>query len=153
MNSEHGHTKFDVMSRLECYQMLATTVVGRIGVIVEEYPLIIPVNYATDGDAVVLRTAPGTVVAHADGAKVTFQVDGFDSAEKSGWSVLLRGQAAVLTVEDSNELIERTRETHVLPWAPGQRHLWMRINPDSISGRRITPSENLQWRLGTAAYM
>lgn len=153
MVDEHNNSAIDSLSDPECYQLLDGRTVGRIGVIVEQYPLIIPVNYAMDGDAVVIRTAPGTVVAGADGANVTFQVDEFDTETKSGWSVLLRGHATALAEQDSTELIERTQATHVRPWAPGKRPIWMRIDPDGISGRRITPGSDLQWRLGTAAYM
>ncbi len=155
MNRQHEHDKseMDVLSSSECYQMLGARHIGRLGVVAELYPLIIPVNYALDRDVVVIRTAPGSTVARAEHANVTFQVDEMNFTNASGWSVLLRGQAESLTAEHSEELIERTRATGVEPWAPGERNHWMRIIPHGISGRRITPGEDLQWQLGSAAYM
>jgi nitroimidazol reductase NimA-like FMN-containing flavoprotein (pyridoxamine 5'-phosphate oxidase superfamily) len=46
----------------ECYRLLATHEVGRLGVNAEHYPLIIPVNYGLDGSTIVIRTHPGTVL-------------------------------------------------------------------------------------------
>ena len=43
------HSKaLQVLSSDECYRLLSTTDVGRIGVMVDGYPVIIPVNYALD---------------------------------------------------------------------------------------------------------
>jgi nitroimidazol reductase NimA-like FMN-containing flavoprotein (pyridoxamine 5'-phosphate oxidase superfamily) len=152
MNNKDEST-FGVMSPSECHQLLGAGTIGRIGVVVDGYPLIIPLNYAMDGETVVVRTEPGTVVARADQTRVSFQIDGFDPADRSGWSVLMRGRAQALTVEDRDELIERTRATGVTPWAPGDRSLWIRIEPADLSGRRIKPGDDLQWSLGYAAYM
>ncbi len=44
-------------------RLLAGRHVGRIGIMVEHYPLTIPVNYALDRDVVVIRTHPESVVA------------------------------------------------------------------------------------------
>src|SRR4051812_22577693 len=40
----------------ECYRLLATHELGRLGVNAEHYPLIIPVNYGLDGTTIVIRT-------------------------------------------------------------------------------------------------
>jgi hypothetical protein len=69
------------------------------------------------------------------------------SCEGFRWSVLLRGQAESLTAEHGTEVVERTQATCVVPWAPGECNHWMRIVPHGISGRRITPGQDLQWRL------
>jgi nitroimidazol reductase NimA-like FMN-containing flavoprotein (pyridoxamine 5'-phosphate oxidase superfamily) len=153
MGDRKDGSKMGVLSDAECYRLLIGRSVGRIGVVIDGYPLIIPVNYSLERETVVVRTAPGSVVARADGARVSFQVDEFDSVKKLGWSVLLRGRLDAVTLEDAPELVERTRATGVSPWAPGERHQWMRISPHGISGRRIETGEDLDWRLGTAAYM
>lgn len=152
MTSKNEAT-FSELSTPECLQLLAGEVVGRIGVVVDGYPLIVPVNYALDGDTVVIRTQHGTVVSRAAGAKVGFEVDGTDADTKSGWSILIRGEGRALTIDDQNDLIERTKATGVTPWAPGERHLWIRIEPVEITGRRIHPGQERDWRLGYAAYM
>lgn len=153
MGTPNADSEIDVLTSGECFQMLAARGIGRIGLIAGGYPLIIPVNYALDRDVVVIRTQPGSIVARAEHANVTFQVDEFNAANESGWSVLLRGQAESLTAQHSKPLVERTLGTDVRPWAPGDRNHWMRIIAHGISGRRIVPGEDLQWRLGSAAYM
>lgn len=153
MSVERDQDEMDVLSDSECRQKLASQVVGRIGIIVDQYPLIIPVNYAMDGDAVVIHTALGTVVARADQANVTFEVDHFDVERKVGWSVLLRGRGAAVEDHESADATPTESAGVVAPWAPGERPVRIRISPLEVSGRRINPSEEFEWRLGTAAYM
>jgi nitroimidazol reductase NimA-like FMN-containing flavoprotein (pyridoxamine 5'-phosphate oxidase superfamily) len=91
MDNARRESRIEELSTEECYQRLAARSLGRVGVIVGRYPLIIPVNDVLDRDAVVIRTAPRTVIADADHTKVTLQVDDVDVVDRSGWSVLLKG--------------------------------------------------------------
>lgn len=125
----------------ECYELLATQQIGRLGVNAEHYPLIFPVNYALDRRAVVVRTHAGTKLSAADHANVTFEVDHIDPISRSGWSVLIRGLAEEVTAAHRAELVERTHATGVEPWAPGEHGHWLRIIPHDVSGRRIVPGE------------
>ena len=125
----------------ECFELLATQQIGRLGVNAEHYPLIFPVNYALDQRAVVVRTHPGTKLSAADHANVTFEVDSIDPISRSGWSVLIRGLAEEVTSAHRTEMIERTHATGVEPWAPGEHGHWLRIIPHDVSGRRIVPGE------------
>lgn len=125
----------------QCYRLLATHEIGRLGVNAEHFPLIFPVNYALDRDAIVVRTQPGTKLTTAGHANVTFEVDDIDRRTRSGWSVLVRGLAEEVTSAHRAELIERTRASEVRPWAPGEHGHWLRIIPQAISGRRIVPGE------------
>jgi nitroimidazol reductase NimA-like FMN-containing flavoprotein (pyridoxamine 5'-phosphate oxidase superfamily) len=125
----------------ECYRLLGSHEVGRIGVNAEHYPLIFPVNYALDGTTLVIRTAPGTKLSAASHANVTFEVDEIDRRSRAGWSVLVRGLAEEVGAEHRPELVARTRATGVTPWAPGEHGNWLRIIPQHISGRRIVPGE------------
>jgi nitroimidazol reductase NimA-like FMN-containing flavoprotein (pyridoxamine 5'-phosphate oxidase superfamily) len=125
----------------ECYRLLATHEIGRLGVNAEHYPLIFPVNYALDRGVIVIRTHPGTKLTAAGHANVTFEVDEIDRRTRTGWSVLVRGLAEEVTSAHRAELVERTRASGVQPWAPGEHGRWMRIIPQAISGRRIVPGE------------
>ena len=125
----------------QCYRLLATHEIGRLGVNAEHFPLIFPVNYALDRDAIVVRTQRGTKLTAAGHANVTFEVDDIDRRTRSGWSVLVRGLAEEVTSAHRAELIERTRASEVRPWAPGEHGHWLRIIPQAISGRRIVPGE------------
>jgi nitroimidazol reductase NimA-like FMN-containing flavoprotein (pyridoxamine 5'-phosphate oxidase superfamily) len=125
----------------ECYRLLATQEIGRIGVNAEHYPLILPVNYAVDGTTLVIRTRPGTILRAAEHANVTFEVDQIDPQTRSGWSVLVRGQAEEVGAEHRAELVARTHSTGVQPWAPGEHGNWLRVIAHDVSGRRIVPGE------------
>jgi uncharacterized protein len=125
----------------ECYRLLGTHELGRLGVNAENYPLIFPVNYAMDGRTIVLRTRPGTKLTAARHATVTFEVDDVDRRTRSGWSVLVRGQAEEVGEDHRAELVERTHASGVRPWAPGDTGHWLRLIPHEVTGRRIVPGE------------
>jgi nitroimidazol reductase NimA-like FMN-containing flavoprotein (pyridoxamine 5'-phosphate oxidase superfamily) len=142
----------DAIPAEECYELLATHEFGRIGVNAEHYPLIIPVNYGMDGRTIVIRTHPGTMLAAAAHANVTFEVDEVDRRTRSGWSVLVRGLAEEVGDEHRAELVARTREAGVQPWAPGEHGSWLRLIPHAVSGRRIVPGQ-LPWGIDERAYL
>ena len=125
----------------ECYQLLSTHEFGRIGVIAEHYPLILPVNYRLDGTTVVIRTHPGTILNSAEHANVTFEVDEIDRASRSGWSVLVRATAEEVSEQHRADLAARTRDSGLEAWAPGDKGHWIRLVTHEITGRRIVPGE------------
>jgi nitroimidazol reductase NimA-like FMN-containing flavoprotein (pyridoxamine 5'-phosphate oxidase superfamily) len=140
--SEDSPATMQQLTSDECYHLLATQQIGRLGVNAEHYPLIFPVNYALDSAGViVVRTHPGTKLAAADHANVTFEVDEIDQRTRSGWSVLVRGLAEEVTSAHRAELVERTHASRAQPWAPGEHGRWLRVIPHAISGRRIVPGE------------
>lgn len=131
-NADDGVT-FEILSRDECLSMLATQVLGRVAVAdFNAAPLVVPVNYLLDGESVVFRTDYGTKfrLAVLSEAPVSFEIDGVDPGRRSGWSVLLQGSAAELPEEDAQRL-------RLQAWAPGRKSHWVRITPDSLTGRRI----------------
>jgi uncharacterized protein len=127
------------LSNMECYQLLATQRIGRLGVFAEHYPLIFPVNFALDSRVIVLRVSEGTKFLAANHANVTFETDQIDQTARTGWSVLVRGLAEEVTERHRDDLIERTHSAGVQPWAPVEHGHWMRLIPHAISGRRIVP--------------
>ncbi len=125
----------------ECYRLLATQEIGRLGVNAEDHPLIFPVNFAMDGTTIVIRTRAGTKLSAAQHANVTFEVDEIDRRTRSGWSVLVRGLAEEVGAEHRADLVARTHATGVQPWAPGDAGHWVRLIPHQVTGRRIVPGE------------
>jgi hypothetical protein len=140
---EREAAEMQVLTADECYRLLATQQVGRLGVNAEHYPLILPVNYALDREVIVMRMAPGTKLAAADHANVAFEVDEIDQRTRSGWSVLVRGLAEEVTPAHRAEVIARTHGTGLTTWAPGEHGHWVRLIPQAISGRRIVPGHLL----------
>jgi uncharacterized protein len=106
----HPDARMQALSTDECFRLLGTHEIGRIGVNAEHYPLILPVNDALDGTTVVIRTHPGTILRAAEHANVTFQVDDIDRATRSGWSVLVRGQAEEVGSEHRADRREDPRD-------------------------------------------
>lgn len=129
------------LSAEACSRLLATQGIGRLAVNAEHHPLVIPVNDAVDGTTIVIRTAPGTKLAAADHADVTFEVDEIDRRTRSGWCALVRGVAEEVGPGHRADLVARTEATGVQPWAPGGHGRWLRLIPTSVTGRRIVPGE------------
>jgi hypothetical protein len=85
---------------------------------------------------VIFRTSPRTELArYLDGRRVAFEVDEIDDFRQSGWSVLVRGAARF--VELPGELPEEQRPAS---WAEGIRSLFVRIELEVVTGRRLLGS-------------
>jgi uncharacterized protein len=119
----------------ECWELLRTSEVGRIAVAIMNHPDIFPVNYVVDHGSIVFRTAEGTKLAAAVlGASVAFEIDGYDAAEGEAWSVVVKGSAVEI-----EQLLGRfeAADLPLFPWHAGPKHRVVRIDPESISGRRF----------------
>jgi uncharacterized protein len=135
----------EVLDRHDCLRLLALKEygVGRLAVVDGLHPIILPVNYALDGDNVVFRTAAGTKLDLAvHRANVAFEVDHVDDELRSGWSVLIKGRAERVT--NAHELA-RFDVRPQLPWAAGDRPNWVVIRPESITGRRLVSDDRFRW--------
>jgi nitroimidazol reductase NimA-like FMN-containing flavoprotein (pyridoxamine 5'-phosphate oxidase superfamily) len=119
----------------ECWSLLGSTSVGRLAFVVAGWPVVLPVNYAVDGQEILVRTGAGSKLQAARGqARVALEIDATDRLYRSGWSVLLFGTASEVT--DLDEL-ERLGAMPLQPWAKGERRSWLRIHPVQITGRRV----------------
>jgi nitroimidazol reductase NimA-like FMN-containing flavoprotein (pyridoxamine 5'-phosphate oxidase superfamily) len=120
----------------ECLELLRAHQVGRIAVVIDGHPIIFPVNYAIDGDAVVFRTDPGSKLSGAAMGRVAFEVDAVDESARAGWSVIVQGSGSEITGA-LDRRSEQLRQLEVQPWVPGERARWIEILPLSITGRRL----------------
>ena len=119
----------------ECRRLIASGGVGRIAFTTLTGPMVVPVNFAVLAGTIVIRTAEGTVIdGHADGP-VALEVDHIDEALSQGWSVLVRGRAHGVTHPAELEIVRR--DAAIWPWPGGDRDVYVRIIPATISGRRI----------------
>jgi len=137
-----GPAPHPVLARLttaECWERLGAQGVGRLALPVRPSPEVFPVNYAVDARTIVYRTGRDSPGAVATGAEVSFEADRIDDRASRGWSVLVTGSAE--RVEDLTT-VRLLSERHVVePWAGGARPVWMRIRPETVTGRRITICE------------
>jgi nitroimidazol reductase NimA-like FMN-containing flavoprotein (pyridoxamine 5'-phosphate oxidase superfamily) len=121
------------MAREECFELLSAEVLGRIGFNDDLGPVVLPVNYRIHGESVVIATGWSTSIARcAIGRTIALEVEQLDPLSESGWSVLVRGKAELLSHDAQPEPNARPR-----PWADGQRPLLIRIVPEVVTGRRL----------------
>jgi len=132
--------EFLEIDRDGCMRMLAAAS-GRIGRVALSAPgsppIIRPVNYAFDDQtsSVVFRSALGSQFRKGlSSGAAAFEIDGGDPVERTGWSVIVVGEAEEVT--DPTE-IDRLEDFELEPWAPGIRTHWVRIRATSASGRQI----------------
>ena len=146
---------FEVLSHDSCIELLGLEEVGRIAWVADGEPRIVPVNYAWDGEAVVLRSDPGAKLEGLLGAEVAFEVDRIDRLHKEGWSVVVQGVAQQVAVADWPATAVRPSELYLEPWIPGAKSHWVRVVPRLIGGRRITRRNDVDdtlWGLDEIAF-
>jgi nitroimidazol reductase NimA-like FMN-containing flavoprotein (pyridoxamine 5'-phosphate oxidase superfamily) len=132
-----GRERFlQTLTPAECLELLEPGGVGRVGFTsANGGVIIVPVNFAVAGNAIVFRTAPDTLLAVHAIAPVSFEADQVDEERREGWSVLVQGHAHQVTSE--REVTQLEHQTGLEPWAGGARDVYVRIAPAHISGRRI----------------
>jgi uncharacterized protein len=123
----------DELSLGECLRFLAGNQIGRIAVVVDDFPVVFPVNYRfvdriVDGPILVVRARP-------------------DQAVGAGWSVLVRGLVQHVDAADLANL--PFADPH--PWAPG-RDEWLVITPIAITGRRLIAGD-IGWGFHPLGYL
>jgi len=126
----------EVLDEHQCLEYLHSGSLGRVAFTIDDELEIFPVNYACDGSIVVYRTARGTRLERGPRDRVAFEVDGWDSNQHKGWSVVLKGVALDVT-NGIDPFSKALRERKVVPLAPGKRERWMAIYPAAITGRRF----------------
>ena len=134
-----------------CLRLLRANTVGRIAVVIDEFPVVLPVNYRmveTAGTSwLALRTRPGNIIERAP-MQVGFEIDDIDAAHRQGWSVLVRGTLHHVDA-DAADFQERFDPE---PWLLAERDSWLVIEPFAITGRELHPAET-EWAFHDGAYL
>ena len=128
-------TTLRTLSADECFDMLEPGGIGRVGFTSADGVMMLPVNFAVTGRAIVFRTAPDTLLALYAHGQISFEADRLDETLREGWSVLVHGHAHQVTDERTVKRLED--RTRLEPWAGGARDVYVRITPTQISGRCI----------------
>lgn len=139
MAADMDHAGLLVLTFDECLQLIAATPVGRVAFTAAGEVEVLPVNYVLDGVSVAFRSAVGSKLEAAmQHNTVTFQVDHYDDREGTGWSVLIKGQAEVVT---DAHVLRRLELSNLRPYAVSvPRRRWILIHPNTVTGRRIPTS-------------
>ena len=130
------HIGLEILTAAECDSLLASSQIGRMAFVADGDVVIFPVNYRYIDHTIVFRTADGTnLEVAANHSPVAFEIDGYDTDSKTGWSVLVKGIARYV-MDDAEEA--QLAELDLRPWAPLTRvRRWVRISPEEITGRKI----------------
>ena len=120
----------------ECLQLLRQAPMGRLAMVRNGEPIVLPVTHGVDEMSVVFRTTWGSkLVAAQQQSLVAFEADDSDEERRGGWSVLMTGRASIVSDPDEVQRLERLG---VPMWlAVDEDTLWVRITPNEISGRAI----------------
>jgi nitroimidazol reductase NimA-like FMN-containing flavoprotein (pyridoxamine 5'-phosphate oxidase superfamily) len=133
-----------------CLSLLRARIVGRIAFVVEDDPVILPVNYRliepSSGPLISLLTRPGNVIEQAP-TSVAFEIDDVDPVHHRGWSVLVRGEMVHATSTSV-----RFRELSDPETWLSDRDAWLVIDPWTISGRELHGADPI-WPVRPGEYL
>jgi hypothetical protein len=117
-----------ILTEPECFALLGTTGIGRVGVSWRALPMILPVHFRLRDQTVVVHAVPGSTLDRAsDGTVVAFEAEGPAGAAEPTWSVVAAGLA-----------------THHQPWPPVDHGGVVRVEIDlqHLSGREaVDPTD------------
>jgi nitroimidazol reductase NimA-like FMN-containing flavoprotein (pyridoxamine 5'-phosphate oxidase superfamily) len=126
----------EILAEQDCWELLQSEEIGRVAVCFGGQVDIFPVNFGLDGDGIVFRTNAGRKMNGLTTGEVAFEVDNVDVRARSGWSVVVHGDARDISNFDGPERRRASR-----PWT-GSKDFLIRITPRSITGRRVIPTSN-----------
>lgn len=125
----------EVLGRDECLRLLPSVPVGWLAYCDGDEPEVVPVNFALDGDEIVVRSGyGGKLAAAARGAVMALAVSALDTSARTGWSVVVRGPARLVedTGPDAGAWLAEPS-----PWAPGEKEFAVVVRAAEVSGRRL----------------
>lgn len=128
----------EVLTPQECWDLLARAAVGRLAFVDGGAPMVLPLTHRVVGRRIVFRSpAGGKLSAAIVASPVAFEVDEWDAAGRTGWSVVARG-VAESSPEDAADLDEVGLE----PWLEEARDAtWVQVRVDEVTGRRLAASQ------------
>jgi nitroimidazol reductase NimA-like FMN-containing flavoprotein (pyridoxamine 5'-phosphate oxidase superfamily) len=140
---ELDRSGLEILDRDECFRLLATATVGRIGLTVGALPVVLPVSFRLQGDRIVFVAAVGsTLDAATRDAVVAFEADDVEPATCAGWSVTGTGVARDASAA---ELIDFA-EAGLPRWAAWGDDRLVVVSTEMLSGRRIGRRSGTPWR-------
>ena len=129
---------FRELSADECRGLLSTAIVGRVAWISPDGLRLLPINFRWDDGQLVFRTSPyGELAQLVRRQPVAFEADDIDVASRTGWSVVVHGEAAGL--KQSPRLLDLWRRDVVKTWVAGSQPTFIAIDPLTITGRHLRP--------------
>ena len=86
----------ETLDEAQCRRLLTTMTIGRLGFTENALPAILPVAFTLQGGHVLIAVRQDSTVVNAvRRSVVAFQVDEYDPAARTGWSVTVVGASRV----------------------------------------------------------
>ena len=122
------------LDRATSLRLLSVLDVGRLAWADGDRVMVFPLNFALDGEDILVRTPSPVILAAAAAHRVlTFQGDDFEPGIRAGWTVLVSGPAEEIV--DPAE-VERVQGL-VTPWRSDGPFRVLRIRAEQVAGRRL----------------
>jgi uncharacterized protein len=135
-SDDRSERTFEALGREQCLDLLESNHLGRVAWQAADLPQILPVTYAMHQGSVYFRTTPDGILSElAQPTRVALEVDELDQQTRSGWSIVLQGRTSAVSEPDA--LADLWAADSLVPWAGGNRTLFICIRPDRVSGRVV----------------
>lgn len=136
MSAEDDHDGMQTLSYDECQQLLEGGGIGILALCGVGAPVLRPVNFASHQGRVVIRTGEGQILEAAQGGEpASFVLSNADRFEHTGWSVVVTGEL----IEQSS--LGPISDLPLRPWARAEKHHFVALSIDELSGRRISTED------------
>ena len=133
---DRSERHFEPIGRQQCLDLIESHHLGRIAWQAADLPQILPITYAMLQGSIYFRTLPDGILAElAQPTSVALEVDELDQQTRTGWSIVLHEHSSAVGVPD--ELADLWASDSLVPWASGNRTLYIRIRPDRVAGRMV----------------
>jgi len=130
--SEAVEDGMELLAIPECEHLLGAGGVGILALSGVAAPVLRPVNFALHEGWVLIQTGEGQILEAAQSTEpASFVISEVDRLEHTGWSVVVTGAL----VERSS--IDEVGDVPLRPWARAEKHHFVGLSIDQISGRRI----------------
>ncbi|WP_327065815.1 pyridoxamine 5'-phosphate oxidase family protein [Kitasatospora sp. NBC_01302] len=131
--------RIEDLSEAECLRLLSTVPIGRV--VYTEHALlrVLPVAFQLDTDGRLLLGLPqdGQLARALDGTVAAFQADRLHEATRTGWSVVVHGQAEVVRDPARHAALLHGGP---LPWVAGREPLFVTLTAELVTGHRLLHS-------------
>jgi nitroimidazol reductase NimA-like FMN-containing flavoprotein (pyridoxamine 5'-phosphate oxidase superfamily) len=127
----------------QCWELLTSSIVGRLALVVDGHPEIFPVNFVLERRSIVFRTAAGTKLWKSMKQEpAAFEIDGYEPTTQEAWSVIVRGTTSLIEDPDEQSAVDTLG---LEPWEPGTKPHYVRLSPQALTGRRFKVSAPDLW--------
>ena len=133
--------RMEELTKPQSLELLGSVQVGRVAFVHHALPAIRPVNHLLDGDTIIIRATAGAAITELVGSHrritVAYEADAMDIARQLGWSVIVVGDACVIT----DQHVAARYRARLEPWVAGSADEVISISTDMVHGYRLVPSD------------